>query len=112
MKPIDPQIAVDYLIAHSKDYAIAESNKVYMEELRKTIKAECMKEAEMIGHKTAAMQEREAYSAPKYKQHLLALQEAVRAREEARWMMIAAQERIAVWRSQNASNRNIEKATL
>ena len=112
MKPIDPQSAVDYLIAHSKDYAIAESNKVYMEELRKTVKAECMKEAEMIGHKTAAMQEREAYSAPKYKQHLLALQEAVRVREEARWMMIAAQERIAVWRSQEASNRAVDKAVM
>lgn len=111
-KPIDPQEAVDYLIKHSKDYAIAESNKVYMEELRKTIKAECMKEAEMIGHKTAAMQEREAYAAPKYKQHLLALQEAVREREEARWMMIAAQERIAVWRSQEASNRRVDGATL
>jgi hypothetical protein len=111
-KQIDPQSAVDYLIAHSKDYAIAESNKVYMEELRKTIKAECMKEAELIGHKTAAMQEREAYASPKYKQHLLALQEAVRAREEARWMMIAAQERIAVWRSQEASNRRVDGATL
>jgi hypothetical protein len=41
-KQMDPQSAVDYLIAHSKDYAIAESNKVYLEELRKTIKAECM----------------------------------------------------------------------
>jgi hypothetical protein len=112
MTNIDPQEAVDYLIKHSKSYAIAESNKVYMEELRKTIKAQCMKEAELIGHKTAAMQEREAYASPTYQQHLLALQEAVRAREEARWLMIAAQERIAVWRSQNASNRNVEKATL
>jgi hypothetical protein len=111
-KIIDPQAAVDYMVAKSKTYAVAEANKVYMEELRKTIKAECMKEAEMIGHKTAAMQEREAYASPKYKQHLLALQEAVQKREEARWMMIAAQERIAVWRSQEASNRRIEGATL
>lgn len=105
----DPQVAVDYLISHSKDYAIAESNKIYMEELRKTIKAECMKEAELIGHKTAAMQEREAYASPKYKKHLEALCEAVQKREETRWMMIAAQERINVWRSQNASNRGLDK---
>jgi len=105
----DPNEAVDYLISKAGAYAEAESNKVYMEELRKTIKAECMKEAEMIGHKTAAMQEREAYASPKYKAHLLALQQAVYKREEARWMMIAAQERINVWRSQNASNRGLDK---
>ncbi len=109
---IDPQQAVDYLIAHSKDYAIAEANKVYMEEFRKTVKAECMKDAEMVGHKTAAIQEREAYRSEKYKAHLEALKEAVRAREEARWLMIAAQERIAVWRSQEASNRRVEGATV
>lgn len=109
---IDPNEAVDYLIKHSKSYAIAEANKVYMEELRKTVKAECMKEAENVGHKTAAIQEREAYRSEKYKTHLLALQEAVRQREEARWLMIAAQERIAVWRSQEASNRRVDGATL
>ena len=112
MKDYDPQEAVDYLIDNSRLYAQAESHKVYMEELRKTIKAECMKEAEDIGHKTAAIQEREAYRSEKYKTHLGALKEAVRVREEARWMMIAAQERINVWRSQEASNRRIEGATL
>jgi hypothetical protein len=112
MKDYDPQEAVDYLIDNSRLYAQAESHKVYMEELRKTIKAECMKEAEMIGHKTAAMQEREAYASPKYKEHLWALSEAVQRREEARWMMIAAQERINVWRSQEASNRNMDKVMM
>ena len=112
MTNIDPQEAVDYLIKHSKTYAIAESNKVYMEELRKTIKAECMKEAELIGHKTAAMQEREAYASPRYKEHLQALRQAVEERERLRWLLIAAQERIAVWRSMEASNRHVEKATL
>lgn len=112
MKPINPQDAVDYLIKHSKDYAIAESNKVYMEEFRKTVKAECMKDAEMLGIKTAAIQEREAYRSEKYKAHLLALKEAVFEREQARWLMIAAQERIAVWRSQEASNRRVDGATL
>ena len=108
----DPNDAVDYLISKAGAYAEAESNKVYMEELRKTVKAECMKDAELLGIKTAAIQEREAYRSEKYKTHLLALQEAVRQREEARWLMIAAQERIAVWRSQEASNRRVDGATL
>ena len=111
-KLIDPNAAVDYMIANSKKYAEAEANKVYMEEMRKTVKAEEMKEAELDGHKTAAIQEREAYASPRYKRHLLALQEAVREREELRWMLIAAQARIEVWRSQEASNRAQDKMTV
>jgi hypothetical protein len=111
-KLIDPQAAVDFMIAKSKAYAQAEGNKTYMEELRKTIKAEQMIEAELRDHKTAAMQEREAYASQPYKQHLLALQHAVEVREELRWMLIAAQARIEVWRSQEASNRAEGKATI
>lgn len=114
-RDIDPNEAIDFMILNSKKYAIAEANKVYMEELRKTIKAEEMKVAETKDggeYKTAAMQEREAYASPRYKEHLLALKEAVRAREELRWMLIASQERVAVWRSTEASNRMQDKATL
>ena len=114
-KLIDPNDAVDFMIAQSAKYAQAEANKVYVEELRKTIKAEEMKIAETKEggeYKTAAMQEREAYASPRYKEHLLALKQAVEERERLRWMLIAAQERIAVWRTQETSNRNIVKATL
>ena len=112
MSEIDPQAAVDYMVAKAGEYAQAEANKVYMEEMRKTIKAEQMIQAESLGHKTAAMQEREAYASEKYIRHLELLRTAVEEREKLRWMLIAAQARIEVWRSQNASNRNIERATL
>ena len=107
-----PQEAVDFLIEQSKPYAKAKSERVYMEEYRKTIKAQLMIEAERMGHKTAVTQEREAYSSPEYEAHLQALKQAVENEESLRWLMIAAQERIAVWRSQEASNRTIDKATL
>ncbi len=112
-KLIDPQEAVDFMIAKSGEYAQAEANKIYMEEMRKTIKAEQMQIAETEGEcKTAAMQEREAYASARYKTHLVALREAVEKRERLRWMLIAAQARIEVWRSQEASNRHVERATL
>jgi hypothetical protein len=111
-KLIDPQAAVDFMIAKSKAYSIAEGNKIYMEELRKTIKAEQMIEAEMMGYKTAITQERMAYASTAYREHLKALREAVEVREELRWMLIAAQARIEVWRSQEASNRAEGKATI
>jgi hypothetical protein len=114
-KLIDPNEAVDFMITNSAKYAEAEATKVYMEELRKTIKAEEMKNAEVYGngeYKTAAMQEREAYASPRYKEHLQALRQAVEERERLRWLLIACQERIAVWRSMEASNRHVDKATL
>ncbi len=114
-KLIDPQAAVDYMIAKAAEYAEAEAQKIYMEELRKTIKAEQMQAAEMRNkseYKTAAMQEREAYASKPYKEHLEALKQAVEKREKLRWMLIAAQARIEVWRSQEASNRNVERATF
>ena len=109
---IDPNAAVDYMITHAKAYAKAEAEKVYMEEFRKTIKCELMQEAELDGHKTAAMQEREAYAHPRYKAHLKGLAEAVENRELLRWKLIAAQARIEVWRSMEASNRRVDKATF
>ena len=112
-KLIDPQAAVDYMIAQSGEYAQAEANKIYMEEMRKTIKAEQMRAAETEGdYKTAAMQEREAYASKRYKDHLEALKQAVEKRERLRWMLIAAQARIEVYRTQDASNRNIIRATM
>lgn len=112
-KLIDPQAAVDYMIAQSGEYAQAEANKIYMEEMRKTIKAEMMRTAETEGdYKTAAMQEREAYASKRYKDHLEALKQAVEKRERLRWMLIAAQARIEVYRTQEASNRNIIRATM
>ena len=112
MSEIDPQAAVDFMVAKAGEYAQAEANKVYMEEMRKTIKAEVMIEAEALGHKTAAMQEREAYASEKYIRHLELLRTAVEEREKLRWMLIAAQARIEVYRTQEASNRNIIRATM
>jgi hypothetical protein len=42
---IDPNQAIDYIIAKSGEYAQARAERIYMEELRKTIKAELCKTA-------------------------------------------------------------------
>ena len=109
---IDPNQAIDYIIAKSTEYAQARANRIYMEELRKTIKAELCKTALHHGYEAVNAQEREAYSDPNYRAHLLAIKQAVEAEEKLRWMLIAAQARIDVWRSQEASNRAVEKLTL
>jgi len=109
---IDPNQAIDYIIAKSGEYAQARAERIYMEELRKTKKAELCKTALHQGFEAVNAQEREAYSDPNYKIHLMAIKQAVEAEEKLRWMLIAAQARIDVWRSQEASNRAIERMTL
>jgi hypothetical protein len=108
----DPNEAIDYIIAKSKEYAQARANRIYMEELRKTIKAELCKTALHHGFDAVNAQEREAYSDPNYKAHLMAIKQAVEAEEQLRWMLIAAQARVDCWRTQEASNRFVEKVTM
>ena len=111
-KLIDPNAAVDYMIAKSGEYAQAKANRIYCDEYRKTLKAELMKQAMVAKHETAVAQEREAYAHPDYKQHLLALKEAVEQEERLRWMLVAAEARIEVWRSQEASKRSEHRMTV
>ena len=111
-KMIDPNAAIDFMIANSKKYAQAKANRTYLEEYRKTMKAELCKGALAAGFEAVNAQEREAYANPDYKQHLLAIKAAVEEEERMRWLMVAAQARIDVWRSMEASNRMIDKAAM
>lgn len=107
MKQIDPQSAVDYMVKSAPVYAKARSERVYLEEFRKSKKALLMQQH---SDKPIGAQEREAYAHPEYIGLLAALRVAVEAEENARWMLIAAQTRVEVWRSQEASNRATDRA--
>jgi hypothetical protein len=71
-----------------------------------------MQQAQVDGHQTAAAQEREAYADERYQALLQGLKAAVEAEEEVRWGLVAAQARIDVWRSREASSRQEVRATL
>lgn len=107
MKAIDPQSAVDYMVKSAPVYAKARAERVYLEEFRKSKKALLMQQH---SNKPIGAQEREAYAHPEYIGLLAALRVAVEAEENARWMLVAAQTRVEVWRSQEASNRATERA--
>ena len=105
----DPERAIEYIFKHGKRYAKAKADRIYMEEYRKSLKAMIMKRS----LETAVnAQEREAYSDPEYVQLLQGLREAVEVEEEIRWGLVAAQARIEVWRSLEATNRAEGKATI
>jgi hypothetical protein len=108
MKQINPHKSIDYMIRHSEQYAFAKAEVTYLTEFRKSKKALLFSNA--IGN-TIADKENYAYSHPEYLEILDDLKKAVAEAERLRWMLVAAQARIDVWRSQEASNRNIDRNT-
>ena len=58
-----------------------------------------------------AAKEMEAYANDDYVKLLEGLKEAVEIEEKLKWQLIAAQARIEIWRSQEATNRTIDRAT-
>jgi hypothetical protein len=111
-RQIDPHDSIDFIYNNGALFGLAKSDRVYADELRKTIKAELMVEALEKGMEAVNAQERYAYSHARYKAHLGAIKEAYQEEEQLRWQLIAAQARIDVWRSQEASNRSMDRATV
>jgi len=100
------QKALDYLRDNAVKAAQARANRAYVEEYRKTVKAQIMKDH---GGESLGAQEREAYSDSRYVEHLKAIKEAVYADEYHRWMMSAAEAKIEAWRTQQANTRAMER---
>lgn len=94
--------ALDYLRDNAREAAQAKANRVYVEEYRKVIKAQIMKEH---GQLSAVLQEREAYSDPRYAQHLQAIKQAVEIDEGHRFLRGAADAKIEAWRTQSSNTR-------
>jgi len=105
---VDPHEAIDFIYRNSTAYAKAKAEVTYLEEFRKSKKA--ILYAQSMGQ-TVTDRENQAYAHPEYQELLKGLQAAVEAAEELRWQLIAAQARIDVWRSQEASNRTMDRVT-
>jgi hypothetical protein len=104
---VDPNKAVDFLLTNAPEYAKAKAERIYIEQYRKSLKSMLF-----IGDKGKTVSEREAaaYAHPDYLALLDGLKAAVEMEESLRWQMVAAEARIEVWRSQEASNRMVDKA--
>lgn len=94
--------ALDYLRDNARDAAQARADRIYVTEYRKVIKAQLMKEH---GKLSAVLQEREAYSDPRYVAHLEAIREAVAIDSQHEFMRSAADAKIEAWRTQSSNTR-------
>ena len=105
-----PHTAVDFILKNAAQYAKAKSNRIYLEEFRKTKKALLMKDALTKGIEAANAQEREAYADAEYQELLKGLAEAIEIEETLKWKMEAARMRIEIWKTEEYSNRMAIKA--
>lgn len=110
-KNIDPHEAINYLYTHGQKYAQAKANQTYLEEFRKTKKSILMKSAMLNGCKSIAAAEMEAYADVEYVVVLEGIKAAVEVTVGLYWGLMAAQARIDVYRSMEASNRRMDRAT-
>ena len=108
-REVNPNEAIDYIIRNAPKFAKAKAERIYIEEYRKSLKAILMKRSM---ESAIGAQEREAYAHEEYIQLLEGLKEAVETEERLRWDMVAAQARVEVWRSQEASNRQQDRSAL
>lgn len=107
-REIDPHAAIDFILKNAAGFAKAKAERVYIEEFRKS------KKALLMGKSTetsAVAREQYAYAHPEYQELLKGLQAAVEVEEALKWQLTAAQARVEVWRTQEASNRSVDRAT-
>lgn len=103
----DPNKAVDYILKHAPVFAGAKANRVYIEEFRKSKKALLMAKST---ESAVNAREQFAYAYQEYQDLLQGLRQAIEIEERLKWEMTAAQARIDIWRTEQASNRNQDRA--
>ena len=104
----EPTRAIQFLIDTAPLYAKAKADRMYLEEFRKSRKAQLASQA---GTEVLGKQETFAYAHPEYIEILEGIRQAVETEERYRWLMTAAQARIEVWRTEQYSARMEVKAT-
>ena len=103
-----PVKALDFIRDNAKAYAIAKANVIYLTEFRKSIKATLMNNSDA---KTQSEKESFAYAHPTYIAHLKGLKQGIEEAERLRWLMVAAEAKIEVWRSLESSARAEGRST-
>jgi len=108
MKDYDPNDAIDFIFKTAPAYAKAKGQLAELEVFRHSCIA--IKAKEATGTSVAA-REMEALASEDYQQLCKAIGIATEETELLRWQLEAAKMRFEAWRTQEASNRNIERLT-
>jgi len=104
----EPTKAIQYIIDTAPLYAKAKADRIYLEEFRKSRKAQLMANSRL---EALGKQEAYAYAHSEYIEILEGIRQAVEIEEKYRWLMTAAQARISVWQTTQFNARMEMKAT-
>ena len=108
MKDYDPNNAIDFIFKTAPLYAKAKGQLAELETFKSSLKAIKMAQTD---EQSLGAQEREAYRSQDYQDLCKAIGSATEQAEALRWQLRAAEMRFEAWRTQEASNRNIERMT-
>lgn len=102
--------ALDFMRDNAAALGTAKGERVYLEQFRKSKKAILMAEGKAKDPKMrVADLETYAYAHPDYLALLLSLRDAVEEEERLKWLMTAADAKVEVWRTQEATARTIDR---
>lgn len=105
IEEINISMALDYIRDNAEPLAKAKASRIYLEQYRKSKKALLMNQVEGAEHIRASF----AYSHGEYLTLLENYRNAIEEEEKLKWMMVAAQAKIDIYRTQQANNRFIDK---
>ena len=107
MTSIDPNKAINFIIENAPKFAEAKSQRVYLENFLKVKKAQLMQDC-----KNEPVSRAEAYTLahPDYLLIVEGIKIAMLEEEKLKYFLEAARLRAEIWRTTEASNRNIDKA--
>jgi len=107
---INPEECTQLIRDKAAAFGEAKAQRVYLEEFRRSKKALLMKECYAMGVEAANAQEREALADPEYHQLLRGLAAAVEKEETLKWEIEAARLEVEIWRTQQATNRLVNRS--
>lgn len=108
MRDYDPNDAIDFIFKKAPEYAKAKGNLAQFEAFKHSLKAIEMAKSESA---TIGGKEMDAYKSQAYQELCEAIGLATEETELLKWQLTAAQMRVEIWRTEQATNRNIERIT-
>ena len=98
---------VKYIIENSGEFATAKAKRIYIENYLRSKKSILMAQSTS---KTVAGAEAEAYAHQDYIELIEGLRVAVEQEEKLKWMLTAAQLKVDIWRTEQATNRAVDSS--
>ena len=108
MKDYDPNDAIDFIFKTAPLYAKAKGELAQFEAYKHSLKAIEMSKSEAT---SLGAKEMDAYKSQPYQELCEAIGLATEEAEALRWKLEAAKMRFEAWRTEQATNRNIERMT-